>query len=100
MPTIFCTIIAVTLVITLDQSVGRWSAASAFGTLALVGAAAVQLRSAILTTAMQPELGDRLGSPFLTLLWAVPWGLIAFWIACARRPVITADPATTPEPAD
>ncbi|RLP82316.1 hypothetical protein D9V34_11035 [Mycetocola lacteus] len=99
-PLIACTLIAGALVIALDQSVGRWSAASGFGTLALVSAGAVLMRGAMLATALQPELGDRLGSPFLTLLWAIPWGAIAFWIASARRPIMPEPQEVLPESAD
>lgn len=93
-PQAACVLIAGALVISLDRTVGRWSAAGGFGSLALVSAGALLLWDAILITAARPELDDRLGSPFLLLLWALPWALIAFWIAARRIP------ATPPEPAD
>ncbi|MFZ4841917.1 hypothetical protein [Mycetocola saprophilus] len=87
-PLIACALIAGSLVIALDQSVGRWAAASGFATLALVSAGAALLWDAALTTASQPELGDRLGTPFLHVFWAIPWALIPLWIAAARTPVM------------
>lgn len=95
-PQFACVLIAAALVISLDRTVGRWSAASGFGILALVSSGAYLLWNAILSTATQPELGDRLGSPFLLLLWAIPWALIAFWIAARRIPVVVSPPPAEP----